>query len=64
MIGSEYLLDFGALGAVLIWMMIQHQKQQKREDVLTDRLLTTIENNTAALQRFWDALETSVDEGK
>ena len=51
---TEYLLNFGAIGIVCAWLMYQYMQQQKREDILLDRLTKVIDNNTIALTRFYE----------
>lgn len=51
------LKDFGPLGIMVIILLVLYLKQQKREDVMTDRLVEVIKNNTVALTRFYEQLK-------
>lgn len=56
-VSLDYLLNFGALGVVLAWLMWQYSKTQEREERLSTRLETVINNNTIALTKVYEEMQ-------
>lgn len=50
------IANYGAIGVMLLYMIWQHMQQQKREQELVDKLMQVVENNTAALTKFYEIL--------
>lgn len=46
---TSIIRDFGFPVACCVALFIENRRNNKRNDELTDRILTTVENNTVAL---------------
>jgi hypothetical protein len=50
-------MNYGAIGLMLVFMTYMFLSQQKKEEVMFNKLGTVIDNNTIALTRFVDSVK-------
>jgi len=61
---EEALLNFGAMGLVACVMFFLLQQQEKRNQILQDKLMSVIENNTIAISKMAILVENCKKRGK
>lgn len=55
---EDMLLIYGPLGIMVVWFMWRTKKQDDAEDARAERMATLIENNTVALTKCADAMNS------
>lgn len=54
---EETLLQYGALGVLILLLILQLRNQQQKDDERQNRLISVIENNTIAMTKTYQVIK-------